>query len=69
MIYIYTIYILYMLHIYIQIQIYSFHQFEIKRSFAKNIFGGKITLDNVDEDQSNMLIEILELNKDTKPRV
>ena len=35
----------------------------------KYIFGGKITLDNADEDQRNSLIEIVEFNKDTKQKV
>ena len=33
--------------------IQSFQQFETIRSFAKNIFNSKITLNNADEDHSN----------------
>ena len=33
------------------------------RYFAKNISEGKITLNNDDEDQTNLLIKIVELKK------
>ena len=35
--------------------IYNFQQFQA-RSFAENIFIGKITLSNANENQSNLLI-------------
>ena len=35
--------------------------------FAKNNFGGKITLNNADENQSTLSIEIVELKKNANP--
>ena len=43
-------------------------QFETIRPFAKNIFTGNITLSNVDKYQSNLLIEFIKINGDTKTR-
>ena len=34
----------------------------------KNIFGGKITLNNVDKNQSNLLVEIMDFKKNTKQK-
>ena len=48
--------------------IYSFKQFEVIRSLAENIFDGKLTLNNADEDQRNLLIEIVNFKKDGKAR-
>ena len=31
----------------------------VTKSFAKNIFGGKITLNNADKDQNNFLVKIM----------
>ena len=42
--------------------IYNFQRCETIRYFAKNIFVGK-TLDNADEDQSNLLNETMYLKK------
>ena len=49
-------------------KLYNLQQFEIIRYFAKNIIGGKITLDNANENQSKSLTEIVEFNKYTKSR-
>ena len=35
---------------------------------AKNNFGGKITLNNADENQSTLSIEIVELKKNRKSK-
>ena len=43
-------------------------QFETIRTFGKNICAGKITLNNADKDQINLLLEIIDFNKNTKPR-
>ena len=43
-------------------------QFKTIRTFGKNICAGKITLNNADKDQSNLLLEIIDFNKNTKPR-
>ena len=48
--------------------IHNFQQFEMIRSFAKNIFGGKFTLKNADADQNNLFFEIVEFKKNAKPR-
>ena len=42
---------------------WSFEKFETMRSFAENIGPGKIISNNVDKDQSDLLIEIVELKK------
>ena len=36
--------------------------------FCKNIISGKITLDNVDKDQSDLLNGFIDFKKRTKPR-
>ena len=46
--------------------IYNFQQFEAIRPFAKNILGGKTALNNADEYQSNLLVETMNLKKNTK---
>ena len=35
---------------------------------AKNIYDAKTALDNVDKDQGDLLLEIGDFNKDTKPK-
>ena len=37
----------------------NFQQFETTRYFTKSIIDGKIDLNNVDEDQSNLLDKIM----------
>ena len=37
------------------------------RSFAKNILGDKVTLNNADEDQNGLLVEIMDFKKKTNP--
>ena len=49
-------------------KLYNLQWFEIIRYFAKNIIGGKITLDNANENQSKSSTEIVEFNKYTKSR-
>ena len=41
----------------INIYIYNFYHFETIRYFAKNIFSGKITLDDVNKDQANLVAQ------------
>ena len=48
--------------------VYNFQQFETIRSFAKTIFASKITLDNADKDQSDLLNDFVDFKKETKPR-
>ena len=47
--------------------VYNFQQFETIKSFAKNILACKIALDD-DKYQSNLLHEIVDFKKNTKPR-
>ena len=54
--------------IYVNKYVYNFHQFEKIRSFAKNIFAHEIDLDDADMNQSNLLLEIIDFNKNTKSR-
>ena len=35
----------------------DFQRFETIRCFAENFLGGEVTLNNADEDQSNLLVE------------
>ena len=37
----------------------DFQQFETIRSFDKNFVDGKISLNNANEDQSDLLVEIM----------
>ena len=46
----------------------SFQQFETIKYFAKNIFNGKITLNNADKGESNLWIEIMNFKKNPKPK-
>ena len=48
--------------------VYNFKQFEEIKYFVKSIFAGEITLDNADEDQSDLLNDFVDFNKRTKPR-
>ena len=47
---------------------YDFQQYETIRSFGKNIYDGKITKDEAEEDQSNLLKNIVEFNEKSIPR-
>ena len=48
--------------------IYNFQQIETRRSFAKNISGAKITLNNADKDQNSLLVEFMNFKKKRKPK-
>ena len=47
---------------------YDFQQYETIRSFGENIYDRKITTDEVEEDQSNLLKNIVEFNEKSIPR-
>ena len=47
---------------------YNFLQFDIIRSFVKNTFNRKTTLDDANEYQSDFLIEIKSVKKKKKPK-
>ena len=38
------------------------------RSFGKNMFAGKFTLNDADKHQTDLLVQVAEFHKDTKPR-
>ena len=38
------------------------------RSFTKNLFNNKISLDEADENQVELLIQIIDFKKKTKPK-
>ena len=38
------------------------------RSFGKNMFAGKFTLNDADKHQTDLLVQVVEFHKDTKPR-
>ena len=48
--------------------LFNFQQYEITKSFAKNLFAGKITLDNFVKDQRDllMILKILIKEQDQK---
>ena len=46
--------------------VYNFQQYETTSSFAKENLAGKITLDNADKDQSDLLIYLKDFKKETK---
>ena len=46
----------------------DFQRFETVIYFAKNTFAGKITLDNVNKDQANLVTEFITRNNRTKQR-
>ena len=47
---------------------YDFQQFETIRSFGDNICTCKIDIDESEMDQSNLLENIVELDKNSRPR-
>ena len=47
---------------------YDIQQYETIRSFVESIYAGKITTDESEEDQSNLLKNIVEFNKKSRPR-
>ena len=48
--------------------VHNFQQFKTTRCYAKNIFAVDITLIDADKDQRNSPIEIVQSNKNTKPK-
>ena len=47
---------------------YDFRTFKTIRTFGKDIYEGKITLEEADEDQSNLTDEIGKFIKETRPK-
>ena len=47
---------------------YSFKNFQTIRNFGKDIYHGAITIKEADEYQNNLLVEIMNFKKNTKPK-
>ena len=48
--------------------IYDFQKFEAIRSFGDNIYTGKISIDEAEINQSNLLENVVEFNNKTRPK-
>ena len=48
--------------------IYSFRNFKTIKTFGRDIYEGKITLEKANEYQTDLLAEIIDFKKNTKPR-
>ena len=47
---------------------YNFQQYETIKSFDESIYIGKINIDEAEIDQSNLLENMVEFNKKSRPR-
>ena len=47
---------------------YDFRNFKTTRTFGKDIYEGKITLEEVNNEQSNLVDDIRNLNSKTRPQ-
>ena len=47
---------------------YSFKNFQTIKTFGRDIYEGKITIEEANEYQTNLLAEIMNFRKNTKPR-
>ena len=47
---------------------YKFKNFQTMHTFGRDIYNGKITLKEADEDQSSLLVEIMNLKSKIKPQ-
>ena len=47
---------------------YSFENFQKMKTFGRDIYEGKITIKEADEYQADLLVEIMNFKKNTKPR-
>ena len=52
---------------YIDKRVYYFRTFKTIRTFGRNIYEGKITIDDADDEQSYLALEIDHFIKDTRP--
>ena len=48
--------------------IYSFENFQTIKTFGRDVYEGKITMEEADEHQTNLLVEIMNFRKNSKPR-
>ena len=49
--------------------IYSFKNFQTIRNFGRDIYEGKITIEEVDKYQTDLLAEIMNFRKKMKPKM
>ena len=47
---------------------YSFKNFQTIKTFGRDIYEGKITIEEADKYQTGLLVEIMNFRKNTKPR-
>ena len=47
---------------------YSFQSFKTIKTFGRDTYNGKITVKKADEDQTNLLVEIMNFKKKIKPQ-
>ena len=47
---------------------YSFQNFQTIKTFSKNIYGGSFKLKEADKYQTDLLVEIMNFKKKTKPK-
>ena len=47
---------------------FDFNAFKAKRSFGENIYSGKITIDQADQEQADLLEYILNFNNKARPK-
>ena len=47
---------------------YSFKNFHTIKTFGRDIYEGKITIEEADKYQTNLLVEIMNFMKNSKPR-
>ena len=48
--------------------LYDFQKFETMRSFGDSIYSGKINIDEVEMDQTNLLESMVKFNNKSKPK-
>ena len=48
---------------------FYFRQFETRRSFGDSIYNGKISLDEVEMEQTNLLENIVDFSNKSRPRL
>ena len=47
---------------------FDFNAFKTIRSFGENIYGGKITINEADQEQADLLEHILNFNNKARPK-
>ena len=47
---------------------YSFNYLQTIKTFGRDIYEGKVTIEKADEYQTNLLVEIMNFRENTKPR-